>query len=908
MQANLQMGNDMTGTYKEKRPGQNGRWQYFRAIGASLFLTMPVFLGSMAGAQETAPAAAPVVVAPVPTGPVQGSEPGVAPLPEPDPYLDREKGIRALDLGDYQAAAAFFSKYRTATQKREPDFSDATMLICKAYLRAREPGKALECLAVYNAETTGQSDVYYRAGLAYLKGAALRDSGKPQAAIEAATPATAEQIDPEFRSLALQVIGDSYVMLRQWGPAEQTFTRLLAEFPNAANAGEVRLALMKVLLASGQGDKAARCLAELARTQTDLPKLLLARYAVHVHMLNGDLDAAYQAYEQIAGERPRQPDADWWIMTSQLAAALLRAGEVEKALVVLPHAAGLAMTEDDRVECLLRMAEAQIRLKNANLAIDALETFRKEYPHRQEVVPVLIKLAELLRSTENYMTAAEYFGQISANEQAPVGFRYRSAISRGWCFRDAGQFEKAVEAFASGEALGTSPEQKANAVFLAGESAFQIKSYAVAAEYYGRVADVYADSSMAETARFRQGRSLFSLRSYASAAAVYSTFLQTFPNSQSAEQAELERGISLRFAATTPMDFSAALQALADFVRKYPASASAPQACLEGYEAALGAEKPAEASAMLTRVIDNYTDSELVPHALYHRARLHFSLGENEAALQDSTRFLDRFPLLPLAPDILIWVGDYYANTQQYAEAKGYYLRLVTTHPVSSLVPAALYEASLCDYRLDNLDGALALADKLEGTTEPPPDPLVLAKGHMLHGDMLAKLGQYNDAIPHFSKARELAGDLPLGLSALGRRGDMFLSRPGAKQENIQEALDCFAAIIANPKTPPDLLEIARYRTGKCYEALGNNDQAIEAYLSVYYEYEHDLANGIVRDWFYYVRSAYDAARLYELNGQKGKLRLAARLYERLSRSGVPGAEDAKRRADEIRNAHGMAD
>ncbi len=862
----------------------------------------PPLSAQQGGVLERVPVAPPSV----PDG--VGSQTGVVPLPEPDPYIDRENGIRAVATGDFRAAAGFFRKYRTATEMREPELADATVLLGKALLRAGEAQEALKALEYHAAHSKAELEPYYRDALGYVKGAALLGTNRSEAAVQVLLPISQGEREPELTRLVLESLGEAYFLLRDWDNAEAVFRRLLKEFPASPDAGRTRVALMKSLLAAGKGDEAGACLAEFERDPRGLEKILADRFRVHVLLLRGDVPAAFSTYERIAGERPRQPDAEWWTLSSQLAGGLLRAGQLEDALVVLSHATALAVTEENRAESMLRTAEAYVLLKNTNLAIDTLEGYRKAFPKRPEIVPVMVKLAELLRSTENYMSSADYFGKVVSNPGAPGNMRYRSAISRGWCFREAGQFAKAVQGFLDGEALGSTPTEKGNAVFLAAESAYGISDYATSAKYYKEVADRYPNTPFADKARFREGRSQFNRKEYSAAAEAYGAFLRAFPESPSAETAELERGIALRFAAKSPEEFAEALRELQQFAGRRPASPSAPRACLEGFEAALGAGKPRDAVSMLTALVEGYPDSELYPHGLYERARLRFSLGDDEKAVTDSVSFLAKFPLLPLAPDVFVWLGDYYANAAKYEDAKGTYLKLVTTHPSSALAPLALYEAAQCDYRLGNLTSALALAEKLETLSDPEPGADILAKIHMLHGDILARQGSFEEAIPHFSRARQAAADTPLGLAALGRRGDMYMSLAGGKQENIQEALDCFSSLAANPNCPPDLLEVARYRMAKCQELLGNADSAIEGFLSVYYQYEHDLGQGIVRDWFYYYRSAYEAARLYELSGERGKLRLAARLYDRLADSGIPGARDARRRAREIRRTHDMVD
>ena len=80
---------------------------------------------------------------------------------------------------------------------------------------------------------------------------------------------------------------------------------------------------------------------------------------------------------------------------------------------------------------------------------------------------------------------------------------------------------------------------------------------------------------------------------------------------------------------------------------------------------------------------------------------------------------------------------------------------------------------------------------------------------------------------------------------------------------------------------------------------------AIKEYLGVVYQYDMDLKAGRVRDWYYFARAGYDAARLLVL---ADRFLEAARLYERLAAAKIPTAGEALAKAREIRNAHNLND
>jgi len=327
---------------------------------------------------------------------------------------------------------------------------------------------------------------------------------------------------------------------------------------------------------------------------------------------------------------------------------------------------------------------------------------------------------------------------------------------------------------------------------------------------------------------------------------------------------------------------------------------------MEAATAAEGAEKILDAVLALTTLIDEHPDSELYPQAIYQRTRLQFYQADFPKAIADATLFLDKFPLLPMAVDVLMWLGDHYANAGDFEKAMGYFAQLRTQHPASPQAPVALYEAANCAYQLQQFTTALDMIKSLRTMTAPKPSDQTFAKAELLEGDILSRDGEYAEAIRHFARARELAGNTALGLAALGRQGEMFYSLAATDQAKLEDAIACFQAIIDTPGVPADVHELATYRLAKCYEMQGKREEAIASYLAIVFNYEEGVSRGRLRDWFYLARSGYDAARLMELQGGQSNMWRAARVYERLAKSGIPTASEALKKAEELRRLHNL--
>ena len=824
-------------------------------------------------------------------------------------YEYRAQGIRALDDGAYGTATEFFRKYRQATEFAEPDFADATMLLVQTLLHHDKASAALDAIAYHDKHGSDIGDAYYREGLTYWKAAAERAAGNTDAAMTAAAGLADTGTVPEFRGEALRLAGGLHVQKREWPKAVETLRAFIKQFPNADDRIGARLDLARAEIALGRHEAAAETLSAAAaeadaerRPEIDLHRLLL-------RVAGGALDEALNIYQRIEAESFPAHRQVWWSAISGLANALMREGRNEDVLPIVPRAEDLAPDADARKDIQLARITALTELGKNELAINALAEFIADYPAGQAAITAEFRLAELLRQTENYVLASERYHNVATNTKAPTELRYRAGIARGWSFMDAEQFQNAVQAFSTSAEFGKSRREQARAYFLAGDAALRIDSYTRAAMFYQNIADNFPNSEFAEEARFKQARVRAKAELYANAAMVYKQFLEAFPDSERRAAAMLERGIVLKKAGS----FEQAVKVLRTFSEEYPDDPDVPRALMEAHDAAKGMDDVPAAIALLGQLIKHHEDADLYPQAIYHRIHLRFLHGYDEAALEDSRLFLDKFSRLPRAADVLIWMGDYYANQGEAEKAEEHYLRILSLHPDLESAQVALYEAACSAHNRGAIERAERLLSQLAKDYGDKALAAVHARAMLLHGDIEARLGRYQQARTYFAAAAEKVPESRVGFAARGRSADMYYSMGTARnsqseeaRELLQKAADGYRALAENEDVPPDLRESARYRFAKACEKMGKNEIALENYLSVVYQYDVALSEGSVRDWFYFVRAGYEAAEILVDSGTETDLETAARIYERLHRAGVPTADEALQRAQDIREAHGL--
>jgi TolA-binding protein len=813
----------------------------------------------------------------------------------------RARGMQAAADGIDDVAERFFLEYRDATAGQPPAFSDATVLLVKTALRRGRADLAEAALDHHDAHAAAAPAAAERDALAYWRGVVRLTQQRWADAEAIFARLTGAGTPAEYRSLALAGLGDACTRQGKWAEAEAAYARCLEEFPAAPHAGRARFGLFAATLAGGD---LARAAAHLQRFESEPGALRApapAFYRILLLAAEEKLTEAVALFAREQGNVPPRPGDEFRLAAVRLADALTRAGRHADALPVLRRALDWTTDADARLEIRQRLLLGLLALGQTENLIAEVDAFAKERPGHPEVRTAELQLADHLRKTGSFLTASEYYGRVAEDERAPAPLRFRAAYDRAACLRDASQPTNASQAFTRAAKLAQTPEEQAECLFLAAEATGAAGNFANAAVLYQSVADTFPQSPFAERARFNQGIARAREGQPAAAASILKTFLDNHPTSPLRDEARVERGTALRAAGETVQ----ALAELRAFADEAGTSPLAPRALFEASHAALGAGTPDDAVALLSRLIKDYPQSPLLASALYQRAHLGFIRDDSRSALADSQLFLETFPQSPLAADVLLWLGDYHVSSAAPKQGEDYYLLLATRFPASPLAPVALIEAAESAFARDDQERAAALTGQVfrdYAAALPPPQ---LAAAEFLQGDLLATQGNYRDALPHFQRAAQLVPGTPVGFAAAGRAGEMQLSLGENAPEALEAARAIFADIAVAEKAAPAEREKARYRLAKTLEKMGRTEDALKEHLEIVYQYPVDLGAGRVRDWFYFVRSGNDAARLLLLAERYLE---AARIYERLARTRIPTAAEAAAKAREIREAHGLQD
>lgn len=753
--------------------------------------------------------------------------------------------------------------------------------------------------------------------LTYWLGRCFSALKKPKDALNAYNNGLRQSPEPQMRAQLLLGIGDCLSALKQEEKAIKTFANAAA-IPGipAVLTEQAVLSQLRILMQQKKYVEAETKMATLLGQARGTFRAQLGIYHITAALELKKVSDAYSFFkENYEAQNQLLHDPEYYPVLRHLGQALDKIQAHDSALRVFSMLYAVADKESHRQELLLDMAESAAAMGKPEEAIKKLKKFIQLYPTDPRVPKTQLRIGNFWETLNKPQAAEKAYRTVQKNEKIDASLRFSAATALGRLYRTneifgPGRFDQAIRCFYAASKLPVDKEKQAQMLYTAAEIYFfDLKNYNDAAGFYGDCANQFPDSKLAEDCRFKEGIARQKGKRYELAAQAFDRFLHDFPKSAKAPQALFNRSLAQKIT----QDYPAALEGFTAFAKQNPKSPIAPQALIHAATAAYRLDRPSQSVKLLTQVIQSYPESSSLPYALYRRGYLQLAIGDYDPALKDCYEFLRRFGNSSdinrkQAADIHLWLGDYFANRGKFDTASSFFRKLYQDNPDSPNAPQALYETAKTAYRqaLANhrdRDEGLKKAKELIATLTlkyPDAPARIRAQAYFLRGDISSIFGDFSHAAEWFAKSASLVPKSELYYAALGRQGECnyaMVAHAENPQKAYHDALKLFQQVIKGINVPQRFVEMARYRAAKIYEKLDDIERARDNYYQIFYAYQVDRANFKLTDWYYFSRAGFDLARLYR---NEKEYSAAIKIYQRLAKSGIPTAADAKRRAQEL--------
>jgi TolA-binding protein len=603
------------------------------------------------------------------------------------------------------------------------------------------------------------------------------------------------------------------------------------DYPNAPRHGDAVQWLGNALLASNRPDEALQAY-EQARSLDAVPDSLLQEVQFQegwTHYQDGQYDAAASTFLPLANDYPqseRGADALFW------------------------------------------GADSQYNLGNVSEARRLFQRYLNRYANGTHRAGAQYALAWTHFKQERYQAAAQYFEQFLNTYEgtdANIPYRQDARLRLADAYFALKRYDDAVDLYrrVEGDGADYATYQTAEALNYAGRSSEAIRTLE-------RFAERFSSSSWRPEALYRLGTIHFQEQDYEAARAAYQRFLEAYPDHQLAPQARY--GIADSYYNSGAM--SEAVEAYRAVLENYPDTPTAGEAASSLFFALSAAGQSDRADDLIASIAE--ANPELESQLRFSRARAAFQSGESERALslfQDFVRTSDDDTYLSSA---YYYLGQLYADQEQYTEAINYLQQLVNQYPENQQYPEGALR--LGDIHLDqeNFESALD-AYRAAAENDQTGDAL---RAQARYGEAVAllRLGRNDEAQSQLNTLLDENSQGPLQSSA--RLG---LARIAGSEGRTQEALSLYREVVnaSDGETGAEAL----YRLGRLLRQQGQSRRAIE---------ELDRMSSLFGGYPEWVaRSLLEQGRAYQQIGETGQ---AAQLFDEVIESypGTPFANSAR--------------
>lgn len=472
--------------------------------------------------------------------------------------------------------------------------------------------------------------------------------------------------------------------------------------------------------------------------------------------------------------------------------------------------------------------------------------------------------------------------QLLANPTFPALLQ-RSFMELGAAALRQNQPAKAAEHYRQLAEIATTPQQKAQAMILAGQSAFAAENPQAASKAFQTARDLAAQAgqeAIVETAALNAGIALLT----SSDSAQLNQLTDSLSDPQARAFLLLERGVQL----IRRRDPSARTL-LTRLLQTYPENPRRQEALLALAEASLLTPENIDREALSKQLLALQFDRK---DQLDLHARKILTLLQLDAGLDLAKDFHAQHSQHPLHPEVLFELGKAYRRSSSIGIGEAYILfeQFLEKYPNHYLTDPARYLSALSGMASSESGVAQALnhLDTLAASKSPLAQEAAYERASLLVDQDQQELALTE--INTLLKNKKLPSH--------DQRRLLVLAADAAGQLNqLTKALSYYDQLLGMTDLPAAWRNRAHYYQGLTHEKLDQKSKALEAYFAVINrQFDPEKASSLEWEWF--DKAGLDGA--LKLLEKEEKWEAAIQLAHTLSKSGSPRAADAAAAADRI--------
>ncbi|MFW5871071.1 MAG: tetratricopeptide repeat protein [Verrucomicrobiota bacterium] len=702
-----------------------------------------------------------------------------------------------------------------------------------------------------------------------------------------------------------------YLEMDKVEKAIRTFNDYASGFTKDPDYCSHMLEWAKMLIEKDVMEPAGRILAMIQEAGSTNRAALESRYWLARMLIDdGELVKASEYLDQVAAsdEVGRDIRARALYSRAIIHGARDETGKAERAL---REANKLAVDEDLKRKGHYELGAMLLRMNEVEEAVPLLRSYISAYPGNEISRLTQLELANALASGGKNEEAIDEFTTYLETFTNAIG-RARAYEGKGWSLMELGRQGEAAKAFEKASGLYTQRQDKVRCVYKMSDAYMANGQYDRACAGYSRIPDQFPGSELEPRARFQIAQGLFMRGHIVEAEETFARLVEKYPEHQVAAEASLRvPELKLKIARDAEEEgrrsdatrgYHEAIDGFESFMNSYTNRSL--------YAAALHGRGVAryrlfwfrKALDDFERSVAEFPDQEFVEQSFYMRGMCWYGMVQDKKALKIWHDFVKKYPDSAHAPEVLFWAAKTEYNRGEFPAAQEHFVLIADKYGTSSRADDALLWAARAAVEEQEFVRANELLTRL---IKAYPKSDRIAEARFEQGDTLSALGEFGDAILIFDEIINKFPDSDLVPAAWGRKGDCQFALGSGHPKRYEESIESFRMAANKPGASRGLVLQAEYKIGRSLEKLGLKGKAFEQYyLKVILPYLEEREKGVwhgeaPKVWF--SRAAFNAAQILE---EQEKWQQAISVLERVVSAGVPTADDAREKIEEIRDKH----
>ena len=403
-------------------------------------------------------------------------------------------GWIAFDAGRYAQAAEQWKlvseKYADQSAAADAEFEEGIAL-----QRAGQPAEAVAALKSFAAGHPSSAD----APQALQRAAAILTGEGRDADAESILAALAK--DPAASDSVLYDLAWSQRKLSQTAAAEESYRRIITQYPNSTLAPLARTELAELLYADNNFAQAAAMLWPVVSDDKADPKVLAAASyrLAWCYQKQGDYDKAADSFRDFASKFPTDEMAPSALLQAALADS--DAGRDEAAQKELADMLKRFPQDKDAPVAMLKLAEVQAAQNDFAGSLQSSRDFLTKYPSSPLAYRAQFSIGWALENQQKYDEARTQYQMVIAATNGETAARAQFQIGETYLAQQ--KYEQGATALLAVEDVYAYPKWSARALFEAGRAFEQLKQPEQAKVQYTQVLTKYKDAPEAELAQGR---------------------------------------------------------------------------------------------------------------------------------------------------------------------------------------------------------------------------------------------------------------------------------------------------------------------------------------------------------------------------------------------------------------------